>query len=123
MLTLDKSQLLLLTRNEDYEGFVVQMIEHLRKHFPRKVAEFDDMLLAEQIHETLLRAYDYGYTSHADCARYLGLAAALGWSFDRDIPWVRESLADRTSEPTGRLAQIHDRAVRMLRSSSSVSQA
>ncbi|MEM7151563.1 MAG: hypothetical protein AAF799_01930 [Myxococcota bacterium] len=91
------------------------MMEHLRKHFPRKVADFDDMGLAEQIHQTLLRAYDHGYTSHADCARYLGLAAALGWSFDDDIPWVRQSLTDGASEPTERLAQIHQRAIRMLR--------
>jgi len=115
LLTINKSQLLVLTRDEGYEDFVGQMIDHLRKHFPRKVAEFDDMGLAEQIHECLMRASDYGLVEHGECARYLGLAASLGWSFDTDVEWIHQLLSTRICGPSERLAQVHHRVIRQLR--------
>lgn len=111
MLTIRADQVHTLSCDEAYQRFVLEMLDHLRACFAPELAGSDDLVLAEEIQTCLQRARAYGLTSRRDCARFLGLAASLGWSFDRERPWVQQLLSNQAASPTGRLAAVYERCV------------
>jgi hypothetical protein len=114
VLTIRRQQLQTLSRDEGYVRFVEQMIDHLRKHFSVELGPVEDFVLAEDVDAALQRARAHGLTSRRDCARYLGLAASLGWDFDTARPWVGPLLRDTARSPSDRLAQVFERAIEEL---------
>lgn len=112
LLTIRSNQLAVLER-ERWQRMVLDMMAHLRAHFPA-MAALPQWELGEEIEQSLARARGYGLTTPRDFARFLGLAASFGWSFDADTPWVREALSDPASGPSERLARVCDRCVRQL---------
>lgn len=96
--------------------FVDDMQQHLRAHFPAELASLGDEPLRERVLESLERARDYELTRSDDLRRFLNLAAAFGWDFDRERPWVGEYLRDRSiPQPSERLNRVKSRLVRALR--------
>lgn len=114
MLTIRNPQLAALHRQQALQGFVVDLIDHLRRHQGPEVAALDDGELGRHIEACVLRAGAYGLGSRRDCARFASLAACLGWSFDTERPWVAEQLADPALGPSERLGRVYDRCVREL---------
>ncbi len=115
MLTLRTDQVAALHRQEALRSFVAEMIDHLRRHQGPEVAALDDGELGAHIEACLVRAGTYGLGERRDCARFVSLAACLGWSFDQARPWVADWLADPALGPTERLGRVYDRCVRELR--------
>ncbi len=101
-------------RTDDLQHFVDDMVTHLRAHFSDELGTLSDEALAERVDDGLARAAEYGLTSRRDGARYLGLAACFGWSFDTQMEWPAQMLADQTNSPSVRLARVHDRGMRQL---------
>jgi hypothetical protein len=114
MLTLRTDQVAALHRQAELRAFVIEMIDHLRRHQGPEVAALDDGELGEHIEACVLRAGAYELSSRRDCARFVSLGAGLGWSFDRERPWVGQWLADPALGPTERLEQVYRRCVREL---------
>ena len=94
--------------------FVVEMITHLRAHFPDELDGMPDWELGEELLDCLERAAIYGITLRRDCARFLALATCFGWSFDTEMEWPVAMLRDPSISPSERLAQVHDRCLRRL---------
>lgn len=114
MLTLRNEQVIAVHRQEALRAFVVELIEHLRRHQGPEVAALDDGELGLHIEACLVRAGAVGLSSRRDCARFVSLAACLGWSFDRERPWVSDWLSDPALGPSARLDRVHRRCVREL---------
>lgn len=114
MLRIRSEQVRALSLDEAYRGFVLAMIEHLRTHFSPELGELDELALGEEVLVCLDRARGYGISSRRDCARFLGLAAALGWSFDTERAWVPAMLKNPASGPSDRLAAVYERCVHEL---------
>jgi hypothetical protein len=114
MLTLRTDQVAALHRQAELRDFVVEMIDHLRRHQGPEVAELDDGELGNHIEACLLRAGTHGLSSRRDCARFVSLAVCLGWSFDTERPWVADQLAAPVLGPSERLEQVYRRCVREL---------
>lgn len=114
MLEIRADQVHTLSCDEAYQSFVLAMLDHLRRYFAPELGRIDDLALAEEIQACLRRARGYGLTSRRDCARFLGLAASLGWSFDLERPWVQPMLRNPASSPGARLAAVHERCVEEL---------
>ena len=116
MPTLRPEQVVALHRQPALRAFVVEMIDHLRRHQGPEVAELDDGELGAHIEACLWRAGDHGLASRRDCARFVSLAACMGWAFDLERPWVHEELTNPVLGPSERLARVYDRCVRELES-------
>jgi hypothetical protein len=114
MLTLRAPQVVALHRQEALRDFVVEMIDHLRRHQGPEVAELDDGELGERIEACLVRAGAYGLGERRECARFVSLAACLGWSFDTARPWMTRWLTDPALGPGERLERVYRRCVREL---------
>ena len=115
MLEIRREQAHTLSLDEAHQSFVLAMMEHLREHFAPELQALDDLALAEEIQSCLARARGYGLSARRDCARWLGLAASLGWSFDLERPWVQALLRNPASSPSARLAAVYERCVQELR--------
>lgn len=94
--------------------FVLEMIEHLRTHFPAELEDLADWELADEMLPCLERAVGHGLTLRRDLARWLALGVVLGWSFDTELPWVAELMDDRAAPPGDRVAEVHERCLRQL---------
>lgn len=101
-------------RRPDLRPFIVDMMAHLRAHFPGELAEMPDWLLGETLEECALRACSYGLRSRRDHARFLALATCLGWSFDTELEWPAQLLRDPTSPPGERIARVYERCLERL---------
>jgi hypothetical protein len=115
MLTLRTDQVAALHRQAELRDFVVEMIDHLRRHQGPEVAALDDGELGNHVEACLLRAGTYGLSSRRDCARFVCLAVCLGWSFDTERPWVTDQLTDPALGPGKRLERVYERCVAELR--------
>ncbi|WNG47391.1 hypothetical protein F0U60_27140 [Archangium minus] len=113
MMKIRDAQVRVLERTR-FQQFVLEMMTHLRTHFPEELASLPDWELGEEIEGCLGRAATYGITSRRDCARYLALAACFGWSFDTELKWPAQMLQDPTSSPSVRLERVHERCLQRL---------
>jgi hypothetical protein len=105
---LRKAQLVALERHLR-AAFITEMCDHLRKHFPACVSAIESRALSRRVEDALAYAGRYGLTTRRDLARYLNLAAAYGWGFDREPghAWMRRILNDpEVSDPSARLQRL-----------------
>lgn len=107
------SQLRSLSRTR-LQQFVVEMMTHLRAHFPGELAALQDWELGEELERCLDRAAEYGISSRRDSARFLELATCFGWSFDTELGWPAALLREPTGTPSARLARVHERCLQSL---------
>lgn len=111
MLKIRRDQVHTLSCDEDYQSFVIDMIEHLRRFFGKELADTSNLALAEDIQACLERARGYGLRSRRDNARFLGLLASHGWNFDTESRWARDILRATAAGPSERLTRVFDRCV------------
>ena len=94
-------------RQAGLEGFVERMREHLSDTFPRETRELGQAALEETIWYCIARAETHEVTSERDVCLYLGLMLVFGRDFDRELPWAREILEDRSvPRPTERMDRL-----------------
>jgi hypothetical protein len=91
------------------ERVAMAMCQVLRELFPDRLAPLSESELMAHVAHGLRRAASYGLHLECDCARFLNLAAVLGWDFDTrpENAWMRAMLVDPdVSDPSQRLARL-----------------
>jgi hypothetical protein len=96
------------------DRFVDTVTLHLRTHFTETVQGMGETELRAIVLRAVERAATYGLTSEQDALRYVNLAAAYGWEFDRDPrhDWMRQMLTSPAiTSPSERLRLLVDRCL------------
>jgi hypothetical protein len=69
-------------QEENLRDFAREMVIHLRRVLPGRVADLDDDALTRSLRRRLDRALSYGITDRFDALRYLECSYVLGWTDD-----------------------------------------
>jgi hypothetical protein len=93
------------------QTFADRVAAHLRRHFPRQVAELGDDLRGF-VEQTIERAGSYGFTTQQAVCRYAGIACVFGRDFDQRLEWPKR-LLQSDADPSRRIdllvAEARDR--------------
>ncbi len=97
------------------EGFVVRLIEHFTRFYPREVRLAGDGM-RDFVHLGIRRAMAHGCSAQREASLFINLMIMLGADFEHDpqVPWAAQQLRDRTTPPFRRLQGVHRSAVRYL---------
>jgi hypothetical protein len=88
------------------ERFKAEVIDHLRKHFPRLCAAMGDERVCHTVGDGFERAFAYGIRMERDLCRFVELMFVYGERFDETLPWAGEILRKRSIDPAARLDLI-----------------
>ncbi len=95
------------------EAFLDRGAAHLRKEFPKEMAEASDANLRIQVRRGIDRAAKYGLTSQYEVICFVDAEVLLGEDFDGDPKheWAKELLDDPSLSPEDKADHLLAEAV------------
>ena len=103
------------------ERFHLELLEHVKAHFPSATRERSDEALLEHIREALDRAARHGLSTEKDLYRFVNVSMVLGPRFDEEesTAWAREYLSDSfVTDPGQRLQRLCGELLRRMKAES-----
>lgn len=94
--------------------FEDRMMEHLRTHFPHCDFTHHDDPLRRFVVEGMELAKTFGVATQFDLRRFLEFRAEYGAEFHQ-LPWAAKILNDKTLSGCGKMEQIDDYSLYVLR--------
>lgn len=97
------------------DAFDRRVLEHVKKHFPRKVARLGTARTRQQISAGRVAAKGYGFKTERLACKYIDLTFGFHPKFDRE-PWAEAVLRKKAYwSPDQRMEKLMDRAKEELR--------
>ena len=101
------------------EQRVEKALRHVCEFFPAECSQLGQDKLEKTVRSALERAASYGFHHLRDALQFLDLVCVFGPDFERNLPWAREILEERSAErPHFRATRLYQRALATLRARS-----
>jgi hypothetical protein len=99
------------------EGFLQEMVEHLRAHFPERTAGLGAPVLKHRVERELHAARGHGLETRLQLCRFLNLCGVYGWNFAQQPrnAWMKTVLtAPDLPTPGARLDRLVEQCLHRL---------